>query len=309
MLVGGGLYPPTSFYHRERKRRSRVQVAIAVSVLFVGVLLICYPFVSNALNQFEQDKVSVNQQHAVEQLEPEDLSAQKQAALDYNARLFEGSVRVVDPFDTGENVPGNTEYEQMLNLAGDGVMGRLVIPKIEVDLPIYHYTNDEALGHGVGHVVETSLPIGGASSHCVLAGHTGLPAARIFEQLDRLTVGDWFVIQVLGENHAYRVTKTEVVLPEEVDSLAIVPGKDLVTLVTCTPYGVNSHRLLVHAERCEVPSEWDNGSETVVRSVSSLATTPGLPVWVWSRAGVGVALGIVVVALIVQWRRRRGYGR
>ncbi len=309
MLVGGGLYPPTSFYHRERKRRSRVQVAIAVSVLFVGVLLICYPFVSNALNQFEQDKVSVNQQHAVEQLEPEDLSAQKQAALDYNARLFEGSVRVVDPFDTGENVPGNTEYEQMLNLAGDGVMGRLVIPKIEVDLPIYHYTNDEALGHGVGHVVETSLPIGGASSHCVLAGHTGLPAARIFEQLDRLTVGDWFVIQVLGENHAYRVTKTEVVLPEEVDSLAIVPGKDLVTLVTCTPYGVNSHRLLVHAERCEVPSEWDNGSETVVRSVSSLATTPGLPVWVWSLAGVGVALGIVVVALIVQWRRRRGYGR
>lgn len=309
MLVGGGLYPPTSFYHRERKRRSRVQVAIAVSVLFVGVLLICYPFVSNALNQFEQDKVSVNQQHAVEQLEPEDLSAQKQAALDYNARLFEGSVRVVDPFDTGENVPGNTEYEQMLNLAGDGVMGRLVIPKIEVDLPIYHYTNDEALGHGVGHVVETSLPIGGASSHCVLAGHTGLPAARIFEQLDRLTVGDWFVIQVLGENHAYRVTKTEVVLPEEVDSLAIVPGKDLVTLVTCTPYGVNSHRLLVHAERCEVPSEWDNGSETVVRSVSSLATTPGLPGWVWSLAGVGVALGIVVVALIVQWRRRRGYGR
>ena len=216
---------------------------------------------------------------------------------------------MVDPFDTGDYVPGNAEYEQMLNLAGDGVMGRLVIPKIEVDLPIYHYTNDEALGHGVGHVVETSLPIGGASSHCVLAGHTGLPAARIFEQLDRLTVGDWFVIQVLGENHAYRVTKTEVVLPEEVDSLAIVPGKDLVTLVTCTPYGVNSHRLLVHAERCEVPSEWDNGSETVVRSVSSLATTPGLPVWVWSLAGVGVALGIVVVALIVQWRRRRGYGR
>jgi sortase family protein len=308
MLVGGGLYPPTSFYHRERKRRSRIQVMIAVFVLLVGIFLVCYPFVSNVLNQLEQDKVSVNQQQVVEQLEPEDLSAQKQAALDYNARLFAGSVRVVDPFDTGDYVPGNAEYEQMLNLAGDGVMGRLVIPKIEVDLPIYHYTNDEVLGHGVGHVVQTSLPIGGASSHCVLAGHTGLPAARIFEQLDRLTVGDWFVIQVLGENHAYRVTKTEVVLPEEVSSLAIEPDRDLVTLVTCTPYGVNSHRLLVHAERCEVPSEWDNGSETVVRSVSPLAT-PGLPIWVWSLAGAGVALVIVVVTLIVQWRRRRGYGR
>ena len=200
MLVGGGLYPPTSFYHRERKRRSRIQVAIAVLVLLVGIFLVCYPFVSNVLNQLEQDKVSVSQQRAVEQLEPEDLSAQKQAALDYNARLFAGSVRVVDPFDTGDYVPGNAEYEQMLNLAGDGVMGRLVIPKIEVDLPIYHYTNDEVLGHGVGHVVQTSLPIGGTSSHCVLAGHTGLPAARIFERLDRLTVGDWFVIQILGEN-------------------------------------------------------------------------------------------------------------
>ena len=158
MLVGGGLYPPTSFYHRERKRRSRIQVAIAVLVLLVGIFLVCYPFVSNVLNQLEQDKVSVSQQRAVEQLEPEDLSAQKQAALDYNARLFAGSVRVVDPFDTGDYVPGNAEYEQMLNLAGDGVMGRLVIPKIEVDLPIYHYTNDEVLGHGVG-----TMEIGRAS--------------------------------------------------------------------------------------------------------------------------------------------------
>ena len=150
--------------------------------------------------------------------------------------------------------------DRVLNVAGDGVMGELFIPSISVDLPIYHYTTDETLAHGVGHVVNTSVPIGGPSTHAVLAGHTGLPSARLFDRLEELKTGDYFIIRVLGEDHAYKVTSTEVVLPEEVMSLSVEEGKDQVTLVTCTPYGVNTHRLLVHGERCEVPDAWKNGS-------------------------------------------------
>ncbi|MDI9590958.1 MAG: class C sortase [Acidobacteriota bacterium] len=281
---------------------------LALVVCLAGVLMICYPFVSNLLNQIEQDKICDNQRVAIEALGAEDLSAEREAALDYNERLLHGSVKVVDPFDASDNSPGNDEYESVLNIAGDGVMGRLVIPSIGVDLPIYHYTTEEVLSHGVGHLTGTSLPIGGVSSHCVLAGHTGLPSAQIFNRLDEVEVGGWFVIQVLGENHAYRVVSTEIVLPEQVESLAIEPRRDLVTLVTCTPYGVNTHRLLVHAERCEVPAEWTDESASIVRSVETLVPS-GQPLWVYSLAGVAVAFTIgSLILVIVRLRRRRHEG-
>ena len=252
-----------------KKKRARAWLIMSVIVLIAGVVLISYPFVSSWLNQLAQNKVSATQENTVVTMTSTDLSAEKERAREYNKRLRDGVSRVIDPFDSKASMPGVNEYKEVLNVANDGVMGELIIPKISVNLPIYHFTTDDVLQHGVGHVVNTSVPIGGESTHVVLAGHTGLPTAQIFDRLEELQVGDWFIIRVLGEDCAYRVTSTEVVLPNQVSSLSIESGKDQVTLVTCTPYGVNTHRLLVHAERTEVPSEWVNQNRLANHSIDS----------------------------------------
>jgi sortase A len=238
------------------RRRRRVPILAALLVVLVGACMIGYPFASDYLNKLEQAKVTQDLAHTIEETPEEDLSAYMQQAIDYNERLLSGSTYVVDPFDPDAPTATDEDYANCLNLNGDGVMGQIVIPKIGVNLPISHGTEGSGMDHGVGHVTNTSLPVGGESTHSVLAGHTGLPSAVIFDKLDQLEVGDYLIIQVLGEDHAYRVTSTEVVLPDDTSSLGVKQGEDLVTLVTCTPYGVNSHRLLVHAERCEVPQDW-----------------------------------------------------
>ena len=231
-------------------------ILVASLVIALGLAMIAYPFASDYLNRREQAKVTQDLEHVTNETPAEDLSAQMERAVDYNERLVSGSAYVVDPFDPDAPKTSDEEYVSLLNLAGNGVMGSIAIPRIGVDLPIYHGVEGEGMMHAVGHVPNSSLPVGGPSTHSVLAGHTGLPSAVIFDALDKLGVGDYFVIRVLGEEHAYRVTSTEVVLPDDASSLGIRDGEDLVTLVTCTPYGVNSHRLLVHAERCDVPQDW-----------------------------------------------------
>lgn len=281
--------------------RMRILAAI---LLVVGIAAILYPYASDYLNRAQQAQVAQTQDEAVAQQAPEDLSAAWQAAEDFNQRLLEGRVVVTDPFDPNNQQPSDREYQQVLNVAGDGVMAELVIPKIDLDLPVYHGVDGEGMQHGVGHLPSTSLPIGGPSTHCVLAGHTGLPSARIFEDLDQLQPGDWFVIRVLGEDHAYRVTSTEVVLPTETDSLCVQDGKDLVTLVTCTPYGVNTHRLLVHAERCDVPPEWyDRDGDRTVPLLPS--HDQGAPFKIAALLGAGAGLGIVVAQLVRRRKRAR----
>lgn len=184
-------------------------------------------------------------------------------------------------------------------------MGTLVVPKIELQMPIYHYTNDEELQEGLGHMESTSLPVGGPSTHAVLAGHNGLPSVKIFDRLNELEIGDYFVVQVLGEDLAYRVTGKQTVLPDETESLVVRDGADLVTLVTCTPYGVNTHRLLVHAERCELPVEWGekDEAETAVASAG-----PEVPLLEFTLIGLAIALGLLVSWLIVSRNRRGGRG-
>ena len=286
------------------RKRMRRNVLLACLVLLAGVLCVAYPIVSNALQQSAQGKVISVQQDAVAEAPEEDLSAERAAAVDYNERLLNGSAVVTDPFDPDAQRPTDEEYEQVLNLNGDGVMGTLVIPAIHVNLPIYHGTSDEVLQDGVGHLEGTSVPIGGESTHAVLSGHTGLPSMKIFDALDQVKEGDYFIIQVLGEDHAYEVTSIETVLPDETDSLVIQEGKDLCTLVTCTPYGVNSHRLLVHAERCEVPEEWLNKGDADFPGGYSEPVDPAfLP-------SVLLGLGISVVVIggylgVSRWRSRR----
>lgn len=290
------------------KKRSFVRsraftILIAAILVIAGVALIGYPYLSDYLNKVEQDKVAQTQQQVVQDTPKEDLSAYMQAAQDYNARLKEGRVRVTDPFDPNQKTTSDEEYASLLNLNGDGVMAEIVIPKINVDLPIYHGVDGSDMEHGVGHMPETSLPVGGESTHAVLAGHTGLPSAKIFDNIDQLQVGDWFIIRVLGEDHAYKVTSTEVVLPEETESLAIQDGKDLVTLVTCTPYGINTHRLLVHAERCDVPDEWLNRDKTdLPATVQHVRDNPLLAL---TLIGVAVGLGVIVGLLLVRRHHKR----
>ena len=268
----------------------KTRVALAVAALVLGIALVAYPYVSDYVHKLNQIQVVESQQAAVDSTSSEALRQEMEASLDYNRRLLANRAVVTDPFDPA-NVPVTSdEYNARCNIQGDGVMGSLVIPKLDVTVPIYHSTNDDVLQEGAGHMEATSLPVGGESSHAVLAGHNGLPSVRIFDDLHKLERGDYFVVRVLGEDHAYRVTSTETVLPSETDSLAIQEGKDLLTLITCTPYGVNTHRLLVHAERCEVPPEWYEHDEA-----DSVNTTPGptqaiVPL---TLAGLALAAGIV----------------
>ncbi len=288
--------------------RPRLRRLIALVIVLIGGALAGYPFVSSWMNQRAQDEVAHTQQRVVASASPARLEEARAAATSYNARLLDGSAHVVDPFDAGDARPGGEEYERVLNLAGDGTMGELIIPAIGVDLPIYHYTDENSLSRGVGHVVNTSVPIGGASTHTVLAGHTGLPTATMLDRLDELASGDWFVIRVLGEDHAYRVYSTEVVLPEKVESLSVERDRDLVTLVTCTPYGVNTHRLLVHAERTDLPAQWTSSDAAVRSVVPPAAAQPRM--WRAALAGAGAAAGIILTAYaILRLASSRGAGR
>lgn len=293
-------------FRRGKHARRKAPVVLALVFVLAGLALVAYPYVSDYLNKVEQAKVTQTQQNVVMKTPKEDLSAYIKAAREYNRRLLEGRVRVTDPFDPNAKTVSNKEYESMLNLAGDGVMGQITIPCIGVDLPIYHGVTGEGMDHGVGHMPETSLPVGGKSTHAVLAGHTGLPSARIFDRLDELKKGDWFIIQTLGQTLAYRVTSTEVVLPDQTQSLAIEDGKDLVTLVTCTPYGVNTHRLLVHAERCKVPEAWKKMQEGN-RGRGLGSGSVDVPMVELTLLGIGIgALVFAAVVLVLRARKRRG---
>lgn len=283
----------------------RLIVALATLLILLGVGLIAYPYVSDYLNRVEQSKISNKQAQVVAETSVEDLSSEADRARDFNERLIAGRAIVTDPFDPANETPTDEEYESVLNLAGDGVMGNIVIPKIDVDLPIYHGVDGEGLEHGVGHMPSTTLPIGGKGTHTALAGHTGLPSARIFDSLTEIHEGDWFIITVLGEDMAYEVTGTEVVLPDETKSLHVEEGEDLVTLVTCTPYGVNTHRLLVHARRCDIPEAWLRMKEApaVVPFISE--TVAETPKFMFTAAGLGASLVLLIVWALVARRLRK----
>jgi sortase A len=208
---------------------------------------------SNLWNQHKQNRLIDNYTTKVAELQEEEKSEARSAAEAYNNTL----AGISDDASLDEDT-----YNALLNIDGSGIMGYLEVPKIDVRLAIYHGTGEDALENGVGHLEDTSLPVGGSSTHCVLSGHRGLPSAKLFTDLDKLENGDLFYIYILGETLAYEVDQVLVVEPTQVDALKITPGQDYVTLLTCTPYGVNSHRLLVRGHRTEVVNETpeDNGA-------------------------------------------------
>lgn len=210
----------------------------------VGISLLLYPAFSNYWNSKTQSRAIVDYEAVLEHLKPEDYSAMFQAAYDYNRALYETDYPLMDY----EEIPG---YYDTLTLPGSSIIGYVKIDKIGVELPIYHGTSDEVLNVGVGHLEGTSLPVGGENTHSVMSAHRGLPSAKLFTDLDRLESGDTFQITVLDQVLTYQVDQVKVITPTEVEDLLIAEGKDYCTLFTCTPYGINTHRLLVRGIRIE----------------------------------------------------------
>ncbi len=215
-----------------------------------GILLMAYPFVSNSLYEHRQEEVIYEYQKETDKMDTTKIHQMLKEAEEYNVKLKNREAVLTDPFDPELNMDKTEEqYEHLLNSENDGIMGYIEIPEIDVFLPVYHGTSQEVLKRGVGHLENTSLPVGGKDTHCVLSAHTGLSDKKLFTDLVLLKKGDLFYIQVLDRRLAYEVDQIRVVRPEDTSLLRIIPEKDLVTLVTCTPYGVNSHRLLVRGHR------------------------------------------------------------
>lgn len=214
-------------------------------IFLIGLSLLLYPTFSNWWNSFHQSRAILNYSSALTQLEDSDYSALFQAAEDYNEAL----ARIDFPLMYYDRIEG---YETTLNAGGNGIIGYVEIPKISVSLPIYHGTSESVLQIAVGHLEGTSFPIGEKNTHCVLSAHRGLPSAKLFTDLDKLELGDTFTLTVLDRKMQYEVDQILIVEPQDVEALYVQEGEDLCTLMTCTPYGINSHRLLVRGHRVEI---------------------------------------------------------
>lgn len=228
----------------KKKKHGWIATLILILFFLVGLSVMLYPTVSNYINTKHQSYAIAQYDETMNSMTREDYSAMFRAAEEYNQRLKDTGA----PLSSFRDVPG---YEEALNIAGSGVMGYVTIPQIQVQLPIYHGTSEEVLNVAVGHLEGTTLPIGGESTHAILSAHRGLPSAKLFSDLDKLVVGDVFTITILNQVLTYEVDKIEIVEPQAVNRLAIQKGEDHVTLLTCTPYGVNTHRLLVRGRRIE----------------------------------------------------------
>lgn len=229
----------------------RFTLSLLIIFLFLaGASTVIYPMASNLFYEKNQSRVLEEYDETMEQLAQEELDQERQAAQEYNRSLLESEAFLTDPFDP-ELVPDPTvePYASLLNLEGNGIMGYVEIPKISVNLPIYHGTTAQVLEQGIGHLQNTSLPVGGESTHTVLTGHTGLAGKRLFTDLSQLEEGNLFYLHVLGETLAYQVEAIYIVEPDQTEHLVVETGRDLVTLVTCHPYGINTHRLLVQGTR------------------------------------------------------------
>ena len=232
-----------------KKKKNNHSTLILILILLAGLSLLLYPTVSDYWNSFTQSQVITDYAQNIAELDEDRYLELLNDAIDYNQTLIDRT----NPYLLSDEQ--KAEYEALLNLSGIGIMGYIEIPSISCTLPIYHGTGDAVLSVAVGHLEWTSLPVGGESTHCVLSGHRGLPSARLFTDLDKMVVGDFFILRVLDEILTYEVDQILIVEPDETKNLLIEEGKDLCTLVTCTPYGINSHRLLVRGHRIENKEE------------------------------------------------------
>ena len=263
----------------------KIRVIFCVIIFITGLGIASYPFISNMVAQRHASQVVKDYETNVDEMDEEKIDAMKEAAKKYNEQLS----NVVSVDDENENNEQGESYVDLLNIGES--LGYITIPKIDVNLPIYNGTSQDVLSKGVGHMEQSSYPLGGVSTHCVLTGHRGLPSAVLFTDLDKLEIGDEFYLHVLDEILAYKVDQIKVVEPNESGDLEIIDGKDYCTLVTCTPYAINSHRLLVRGERTEYKGEQDKQTKNQMQT--GALTKRIVDVWPW-------LLGAFLVAVLIE---------
>lgn len=263
----------------------KIRVIFCVIIFMTGLGIASYPFISNMVAQRHASQVVKDYETNVEEMDEEKIDAMKEAAKKYNEQLS----NVVSVDDENENNEQGESYADLLNIGES--LGYITIPKIDVNLPIYNGTSQDVLSKGVGHMEQSSYPLGGESTHCVLTGHRGLPSAVLFTDLDKLEIGDEFYLHVLDEILASKVDQIKVVEPNEFGDLEIIDGKDYCTLVTCTPYAINSHRLLVRGERTEYKGEQDKQTKNQMQT--GALTKRIVDVWPW-------LLGAFLVAVLIE---------
>ena len=271
-------------------RKNGLFSLILILTLLTGLSLLLYPTISDWWNSFHQSRAIASYVETVEELDDDAYAQLWEDAQAYNEALAQDNSR----FQPSEEE--SVRYNELLSLSGTGIMGYVEIPSIDVALPIYHGTDEAVLQVAVGHIEGSSLPVGGPGTHTVLSGHRGLPSATLFTDLDQLDMGDVFLLHVLGETLTYQVDQIRIVEPDDVSLLALEEGEDLCTLVTCTPYGVNSHRLLVRGYRVENLEEeqvWQISGEAGRVDFRLVALALALPMllllllWTWLRTGRG----------------------
>ncbi len=268
-------------------------ILLCLVVFLGGITAVLYPMVSNRYSEEHQTKIFVEYSEQIEKVEDEAITAAREAAIEYNTRLSKGEIRKLS-----ETLP---EYVQLLNVNGSEVMCYLEIPKLDLTLAVYHGDSDEGLKTATAHLFGTSVPVGGESTHAVISGHTGMASHRIFTDLPQMEEGDIFFLYVLGERLAYQVDQIKEVKPNDATAISIVHGEDLVTLLTCTPYGINSHRLLVRGTRIDY--------QEAEELVEKLPEEPAESVWKQQYikgilSGLFILLGIVLVLCIISLIRR-----
>ncbi len=275
-----------------------IMIILAVGLLLTAVLIALYPMISNYVYTKYQSTIRTEYEAELRTLDDTELREARAAADAYNAALSPIQ------FNREGVAAAALDYNSLLNLTGSGIMGYVVIDKIGVNLPIYHGTGETVLEEGVGHLIGSSLPIGGTSTHAVLTGHSGVAGKKLFSDIDQLVVGDVFLLFVLDETLAYQVTEINTVLPHETELLKLVKGEDLCTLVTCTPFGVNSHRLLVRGTR--IPYE------EAAQIIEQIQDEPEPVKSTWETQYVaGLLLGgggltiVLILSFVIPLRKRR----
>ena len=276
---------------KKASNKNRIIVILLVAVFLAGLSLLLYPFAADYWNSMRQSKAIASYMEAVTELDDSDYDALWEEARNYNASLTEDENRFFPDEEEQQR------YEQMLNVSENGVIGYVEIPSIDVMLPIYHGTSEEVLQTAIGHIEGSSLPTGGPGTHCVISGHRGLPSSRLFTDIDQLEEGDTFTLLVLGETLTYEVDQIHIVEPDDVTFLAIEEGEDLCTLVTCTPYGVNSHRLLVRGHRVE-----NQETDGILRITADAMMIDSR--YVASAITVPVLITVVLLMLLRSWKRK-----
>ena len=274
-----------------KKKHPGLSMAGYVFLFLIGFGIYMYPFVADRWNAYVDSQMIADYQQVVVDNGPKEKYVPLfEAADEYNRSLYKLSDQMI--VDNSEN----DAYSSLLNLGGNGIMGYIEIPKIQINVPVLHYVTDDVLEEGIGHIPSSSLPVGGEKTRCVLTGHRGMPESKLFTDLDKLKDGDLFYLHVLDRDLAYEVCDIQTVLPYELDSLKFEDGKDLVTLITCTPYGVNTHRLLVTGRRTEFDEKvkvQENEKGQVVMAQSKFTPANGLVLGMVVMMVVFVTLSVV----------------